>query len=417
MEWITTFEALNNIYGKEAYSNMAINDALKNHAGVNASFVRMFAKGVLRETFALDYIIDQLADKGVKSIKLRTLIVLRMGIYALRSLDSVPEYTAVDESVKLAKKVSKGSDKFVNALLRKYVRDEKNIKNSDELEVKYSCTRDLVELISEQFGGECEKILDALNTPAKTSIRTNILKTSREELIEMLKNEGIESVPDENTKSGIICDGGDLISSKSYKAGLFSVQGLSSLTAIEKFNPNPNSNVLDMCAAPGGKTFAMAEIMQNTGKIVACDIHPHKLDVMKAAGSRLGITNVKTELLDGTEYNSDFENSFDYVLADVPCSGLGVISSKPEIKLNYNKTETEQLIAIQKKILENAIKYTKNGGLIEYSTCTINMQENDAVINSIIKLQNSVQILENNLILPYNYTNGFFYCIMKKCLK
>lgn len=415
MDWLTTFEVLNNVYAKSAYSNIAINDALKNHKDCNASFVRMFSKGVLRETIKLDYYIDHLADKGIKSIKIRTLIILRMGIFALNDLDSVPEYTAVNESVKLAKKVSKGSDKFVNAILRKYLRDGSDIKIADsDLSTKYSFTKELVELLSSQYGDDTEKLLKALNTVPKTSIRCNSLKNSRAELIKILADSGINAYEDENTNSGVICDGGDLVSSLAYAEGRFSIQGLSSIEAIERFNPKENSKVLDMCSAPGGKTLGIAEIMKNHGSIVACDIHEHKLDIINAAAKRNGTPIVETKLQDGAEYNEEFVNAFDYVLADVPCSGLGVISTKPEIKFNDINSEVESLVPIQKKILENAIKYTKNEGLIEYSTCTINKDENESVVNSVIKSQNNVQILEMNLILPYNNVYGFFYCIMKK---
>lgn len=416
MDWITTFEALNNIYSNSAYSNMAINDALKNHKDSNASFVRMFVKGVLRESIKIDYYINKLAFRGKKGIKERTMVILRMGIFAISSLDSVPAYTAVNESVKLAKKVSMGSDKFVNAILRKYIGEGKHIEISDDdLSTKYSFSKEIVELISSQYDDEAEEILQALNMYPKTTLRVNLIKNSRNELIDELKTVGIAAIPDANTESGVICEGGDIVSSDAFKNGKFSIQGLSSIQAIEKFKPSANSDVLDMCAAPGGKTFAMAELMNNTGKIVACDVHKHKLDVMDAASKRLGITNVETILLDGTDYNKRFAEKFDYVLADVPCSGLGVVSTKPEIKFKSIEDGWDSLIETQKNILENAIKYTKNGGFIEYSTCTINKNENEAVVDAIIKSQNNVQILEKCLILPYNNLTGFFYCIMKKC--
>lgn len=415
MDWIASFEALYNVYYNGAYSNMAINETLHKHRGANGSFVRMFVKGVIRDSIKIDYIINKLAKSGIESIRDRVLVILRMGIYSINELDSVPKYAAVNESVKLAKLVSKGSDKFVNAILRNYIRNIDNLTVSEELDIKYSFPKDLITLIKNQYGEDFEKILSGLNTPTKICIRANLLKNSREELIELLNSKyKIQSSIDELNQRGIICEGGNLIDTEEYKAGCFSIQSRSSLQAIEHFSPKSNSKVLDLCAAPGGKTFAMAEIMENEGEIISCDIYKHKIDVIEAGKKRLGLNNVKTLLMDGTKYNSDFESIFDYVLVDAPCSGLGVICNKPEIKIKADVKMFDSLIETQRKLLENAIRYTKDGGIIEYSTCTINKNENDDVVQSVLKSYNNVQILENNLILPYNNMTGFYYCILKK---
>lgn len=402
MDWITTFNALKSVYINEAFSNIAINEAIEQHPNCSIGFVRTFTKGVIRDTIKLDYYIDKLASKGIKGIKNRTLIILRMGIYAIESLDSVPDHAACNEAVKLARKVSKGSDGFVNGMLRSFIRqrDELSIEsnfeiNSDEyLSIKYSFPIDLVRLIRSQYGDETESILNALNQPAALVLRPNRLKVDATE--------------------PIIADSGNYIGTDDFREGRYSVQSLSSIEAIEHLSPQPGSAVLDMCAAPGGKSCAMAEIMGNKGTITACDVYEHRLELINAQAKRLGIDIIETALMDGTVFKSELENSYDYVLADVPCSGLGVIQSKPEIKLNTDVSKYEELTEIQYKILENAVKYAKDGAYIEYSTCTINKDENDKVIERLLENCNLVHVLEKESILPYNNKVGFYYCIMRK---
>ena len=417
MDWITTFEALNNIYNDGAYSNIAINNAIDNHNGCTARFVRMFVKGVIRDTYRLEYIIDILATKGVDSIKGRTKIILMMGLYAICSMNSIPDHAAVNESVKLAQIVSKGSDKFVNAMLRTFIRNKDNfIVDDSNLMVKYSYPRDLVAMLMRQYGDETPKLLEALNKPSPIFIRVNRLKNSSQDIIDYLRLNAIDASEVEGIEYSLICDNGKVVDTPGYKSGMYSIQGASSLLAIQKFHPDPFSYVLDMCAAPGGKTGAMAEIMGNKGNILACDIHEHKLDLIKSNMKRLEIDIVDTQLMDATEYNSDLDSCFDYVLADVPCSGLGVIGSKPEIKIRAKVSQYKKLVEIQEKILENAVKYAKPGGYIEYSTCTINKDENEKVIENYLSEHKNVQIIEKKSILPYNNMTGFFYCILKKAV-
>ena len=415
MDWITTFEALKAVYIDGAYSNMAINEALEHHSDCSGAFVRTFVKGVIRETILLDSVIDSLAEKGIAKIKNRTLIVIRMGLYAIRELDSVPDYAAVNEAVKLSRKVAIGTDRFVNAILRNYIRKSNEYKdNTFDLATRYSFPEKLVELISDQYGRETEKILAALNEPAAFVIRTNALKTTRSDLIDILRTCGIDAEIIKETKNGVICKGGNVLATDAYRDGLFTVQSLSSILAIEALDLKKGYRVLDMCAAPGGKTTAIAEAIGDDGEIIACDVYEHRLSLIEATAKRLGITSVKTGILDGTEHCAEMDESFDFVLADVPCSGLGVIPSKPEIKITTDPDKYAELEEIQYKILENAIRYTKDGGIIEYSTCTINKSENETVVNRIINSYGFVHILEKTQILPYNNKVGFFYCIMQK---
>ena len=436
VDWLASFEALKSVYIDGAFSNIAINEAVEQHKDCSNGFVRTFTKGVIRDTMRLDYIISSLADKGLKGIKKRTLIVLRMGIYSIDSLDSIKDYTAVNESVKLAKMVSRGTDGFVNALLRRYIR-ERTKEGAKEgagectregarkgistegcgLNIKYSFPDELCNLLKSQYGDETEKLLKALNTSPVLTIRANILKTTRQDLISVLRNEGFDCEEAVDTNNAIIVKDGNLTASKYFKEGYFTIQGLSSIKAIEAFAPAPCSKVLDMCSAPGGKTTAMSEMMSDSGSITACDIYDHRLKLIQSSAKRLGISNITTRLLDGTKQDSSLAEAFDYVLCDVPCSGLGVIGSKPEIKYRVSSNEIDELKKIQAQILQNAFSYCKVGGRIMYSTCTINKDENDGIVDSFVKLNPFAKIIEKCAILPYNNTMGFYYCIMEKTQK
>lgn len=415
-DWLAVFEALKSVYAGGAYSNMAINEALLHHKGCKESFVRNYAKGVIRDTIRLDFYIDKMASKGIKKVAVRPLIILRMGIYAINNLGSVPNHAAVSESVNLAKKVARGSEGFINGVLRSYIRQKDDIEiPEDRHDIKYSMKAELVSLIEKQYPDDAEKILRGLNEPSETVIRVNSLCADRKDVIAKLEYEGIRTEASEESPNAIIAAGSGIVSSELYKAGLISIQSLSSMLAIEALSPVPGSKVLDLCAAPGGKTAYMAELMQNKGSITACDIHEHRLELIDNTMDRLGIDIVETRLSDASVHNAEMDESFDYVLADVPCSGIGVMSSKPEIKFKSNVSEFPELIELQKSILRNAVSYAKDGGRIEYSTCTLNKDENEKVIESISAEAGSLlRVLEMKTLMPYNCKVGFFYCLMEK---
>ena len=418
-DWLTVFEALKSVYSDGAYSNMATSEALFHHKGCKESFVRNYVKGVLRDTIRLDYYIDKLAARGIKRISMRPLIILRMGIYAIENLDSVPDHAAVSESVKLAKKVARGSDGFINGVLRSYIRQKDElIIPDDRLDIRYSMSEAIVSLITEQYPNEAEDILKGLNEPSATIIRVNTLRAKREDVITNLIHEGKEAEESSESPNAVIASGSGIVSSDLYKAGLISIQSLSSMLAIEAFAPKEGSRVLDLCAAPGGKSAYMAELMGNKGLITACDIHEHRLALIDKTMERLGIDIVNTSLSDATNHVADMDECFDYVLADVPCSGLGVMASKPELKFKSKSSEFGELIEIQKRILRNAISYTKAGGIIEYSTCTLNKKENEEVIETVMKESDEglLRVLEMKTLMPYNCKVGFFYCIVEKNL-
>ena len=415
-DWLAVFEALKAVYSDGAFSNMSINEAVSRHHGSRESFVRTFTKGVLRDSIRLDFVTDHLAEKGIKSIKTRPLIILRMGIYAIDSLDSVPDHAAVNEAVALAKSVANGSDRFVNGMLRSYLRrrDEFDPEGMEPY-VRWSFSEGVFSLLSEQYGEEATDIVKALNTPPEVYLRANTLKAERDDVISMLNERGIEAEACEENSEAINAKGSGIVSNELYRQGFYTVQSLSSMIAVKALGPEPGSEVLDLCCAPGGKTGYMAELMDNEGSITACDVYPHRLMLTRAVMERLGVSICVLEERDAAVFEPSFADRFDYVLADVPCSGLGVIASKPEIKLTADPSGYSGLIKLQKQILGNAVRYLKKGGRLEYSTCTLNKSENEAVVKDVLSKEGSyIRIVEMATIMPYNGKVGFFYTIIEK---
>lgn len=415
-DWLAVFEALRDVYTNGAYSNIAINEAVSRHRGMRESFVRTFVKGVLRDTIRLDFIIDRLVERGIDSVKPKMLILLRMGLYAVDEMNSIPEYAAVNETVKLAKGLARGSERFINGVLRGYLR-RRGQYGRDSLRPDIACgfKKEVFDLLRSQYGPETQRIAEALNEPPKLYLRTNTLKTDRESLIERLRSEGFEAEASPLNDVAIQAAGSGIASHEIYREGLCSIQSLSSMIAVKALDPAPGSRVLDMCAAPGGKSAYMAEIMENSGSITACDIHPHRLDLIKAYAARTGASIIETMQADATVPNGSFAESFDYVLADVPCSGLGVAASKPEIKLTTDPSKYEELIELQKRIALNAFACLKPGGRMMYSTCTLNKNENEELAKHLLSsAPGSALSIEMRTIMPYNGEVGFFYCVIEK---
>ncbi len=416
-DWYAVFEALKSVYINGAYSNIAINEAVSHQRGTRESFVRTFAKGVLRDTIRLDYIIDKLVERGKDSVKPRLLIILRMGLYAVDEMNSIPEYAAVNETVNLAKTLARGSERFINGVLRGYLRRRGSMYNKESLrpDIALGFPKEVFDFLRSQYGPEVIKIAEALNEPPKLYLRTNTLKTDRNSLIEKLISEGFNAEASTLNDAAILASGSGIASHEIYRSGLCSIQSLSSMIAVKALDPAPGSRVLDMCAAPGGKSAYMAEIMGNEGSIIACDIHPHRLDLIKAYADRTGVSIIETMEADASVPNEAFYGAFDYVLADVPCSGLGVVASKPEIRLTTDPAKYDELIALQKRIAENAFRYLKPGGRMMYSTCTLNKNENEELAKDILSTASgSALSIEMKTIMPYNGEVGFFYNVIEK---
>lgn len=399
------YKVLLDIEKNKNYSNMAINKHFKDVklSNQDRGLATEIIYGVIENKYYIDYIIDKLSKVKTNKMEIYVKTLLRMGIYQIMFLNSISDYAAVNETVNLAKKKNSKVSGFINGILRNVIRQKETIgaikvkDDIDYLAIKYSYDKWMIRNWMIHFGREfTEELLEANSQRPIIYLRTNTLKITRDELIEKLEKQNIkaskvnvvdEAIKVENLK--------DIENNPLYKEGLFTVQDISSMLVGKVMNPEENSLVLDVCSAPGGKTTHMATLMNNTGEVVSRDIYEHKLKLIKASCKRLNLTNVNVEEYDAMKIDKDSIGKFDYVLADVPCSGLGIIRRKPEIKYK-EKEEFRDLAPIQKKILENASKYVKKGGTLIYSTCTIQDSENIDVINEFLQKNKNFELAPIN---------------------
>lgn len=401
------------------YSNIVLNDVLNEYelSKRDKALATALFYGVLDRKISIDYILNKLITKKGR-IKPKTKNAIRIGIFQIMFMDKIPHSAAVNESVNIVKNSKdKSSAPFVNAILRNVIRSKDKILPQDNslesLSVRYSCPKEIINVYISDYGLDITlKLLDFSLESPKVYIRVNTEKTSTDELIKLFAQCNIETLPTFVENSLQIVGGISVEDSELYKSGYFHVQDLSSQLCAKSLNAQVNERILDVCAAPGGKTFTISQIMKNTGEIVACDLHEHRVKLISNSANRLGLSNIKTFAFDSTNFNESF-GEFDRVLCDVPCSGLGVISRKPDIK--YSANDFSSLPDIQYTILTNASKYLKKGGTLCYSTCTLRKAENEDVCNRFIKENKQFKIKNIKTYLPHtDGTDGFFVCIFER---
>jgi len=392
---ISVIESLKKIFKDKSYSNLVINNDIKNIEHKYYSIYRKSVLGVVENSMYIDWIINHMSKTSTKKMETEVLFTLRLAVYQLFFLENSHENIVVNESVEHIKKtVNIRASKFVNAVLRNIIRNKNNIIDdmkklpfTEYLCIKYSYPEWLVLKWIEQFGKEqIEEILIANNSEAPLTLRVNTMKTSRDELMNILLNKGMIVHKSEYLDKGIIIENpSEIDKSDEYKNGLFSIQSESSMLAGQVLDPRENSFIIDLCAAPGGKSLNAAEMMNNTGKIISRDIYNNKISLINKEKSRLGIKNITVETYDAKKLDENLIGNADYCIVDVPCTGLGIIRRKPEIKYNKLESDLETMPKIQYKILDNASKYLKENGELIYSTCTVNKEENINIINSFLK--------------------------------
>jgi 16S rRNA (cytosine967-C5)-methyltransferase len=436
----TAVEILGDIINKGAYSNIALNNKL-NRVDLeerDKALVTEIVYGTLKYKYTIDKILNGLLKNGIQKIDSGILNILRISIYQMSYLTKIPEFAIVNEAVEMAKKLKGlGVSKLVNGVLRNYIRSKStfmanNKSKLDELCFTYSFEPWMAKLFIKQYGEEtAEKILGGLNSTPNVTVRTNSIKTDYEKAFEELRQHGYEVEP------GIICPeairitrGSSIEKNPLFKNGHVTVQDESAMLVAPAMGlrPDANSSVLDLCSAPGGKTTHISEILNNKGSVIAFDIHEDKLPLIKSNASRLGITNINCSVMDATSFNSSLVNSAEAVLIDVPCSGLGIIRKKPEIKWTKNPKELESIVGIQKEIMKNAAQYVKPGGVLLYSTCTLNKSENEKNIQWFLnnyanfemepvfygEMDNIIYSPFGLTILPNEYMDGFFIAKLKR---
>lgn len=397
------FKVLYDIEKNNNYSNISINKHFKDLdiKDIDRGLATELIYGVIENKYYLDYIINKLSKIKTKKMSAYVKILLRMGIYQILFLDSVSDYAAVNETVNLVKKYDKRSSGFVNAILRNVIRGKDNIKTIEEkdklkyLSIKYSYNPWIIKNCIEKFGIEfTEDLLEANSEKPSIYIRVNTLKIDRDTLMKQLEDLDVKCYKVSGIEEAIRVENlKNIENNKLFKEGLFTIQDISSMLVGKVINPSENSKVIDVCSAPGGKSTHLATLMKNTGNVVSRDIFEHKLKLIKSSVDRLGLKNIEVEKFDATRLDNNSIEKFDYVLADVPCSGMGIIRRKPEIKYKEEK-EIKDITIIQKKILDNASRYVKIGGIIVYSTCTIFDTENIDIVKKFIEENENFELVK-----------------------
>ncbi len=406
-------DLLAEIETKQQFSNLALR-------GREVSpFVRELVYGVLRRRMRLDYELDAHLKRPIAGMRPAERALLRMGLYQLRFMDGVPSYAALDQSVRLAKQRCPGKEGLVNAVLRACQRSGDPAWPADpaeRLSVRHSCHPSIARLWMEQYGPEiCEAMLAASSESAPLVLRPNRLKTDAAALQKALEEAGFAAERGTLCPEALRVKGSGILESRFFREGLCSVQGESSQKAVELLDPQPGDFLIDVCAAPGGKTMAAAERMGDRGRILACDLHAHKLKLIAREAERLGIGIVETRCRDAREEDAELLGQADRVLADVPCSGLGVLRGRPELRYKDYDKECAGLPALQSAILESASGYVKPGGTLLYSTCTISRAENEAVAEAFLESHPEFEVLQRLTLRPdLTDADGFFICKMRR---
>ena len=372
---------------EQAYSNLALSNAIRESrlSGVDSAFVSALVYGVLERQITLDYIIKQYSKIPLRKIETKTKLILRMGVYQLLFMDKVPDSAAVNESVNLSKKhrLQKSSG-FINGILRSITRAEVRFRlpgDKDKIyyySIKYSAPQDLVRLWINSYGElNAVAILESLSGRPPICARVNTTKTDDGSLIALLEKEGVKAekisfLPDALHLSNT----GAIENLRAFRDGLFHIQDASSQLCVSFLDPKPRELMLDVCAAPGGKSFTAAELMNDRGKVLAFDLYDHKVRLMESGAKRLGLGSVRASVRDAA-VGMPLPVA-DRILCDVPCSGLGILSRKPEIRCKDGLL-TADLPQLQYKILERSAEYLASGGRLVYSTCTLNPRENNEI--------------------------------------
>ena len=479
------YKALLAIERDGSYSNLELSKLLASDELTNKGFIREIVYGVTENKIYLDYILDKFIKKGAAKTKLQALIILRMGVYQILFMNSVPNYAAVNESVALARRFARGTDGFINGVLRNFIR---NMESASEIDVKgqleylsirYSCQLKLVEELVSMLGFEHAKVLlEHAGHRPPLSIRVNIAKISLKELADRLRAKGFEFEGSKLSDRVLLVKGGALTEANEYKEGLFSIQSEESCAIADFADAKSTELVVDLCAAPGGKAAAMAEQMLKPststepltetepckkpststepltetepcknpststepltetepckqpststepltktepgiagGKIIALELYEHRAALIEATARRLGLENIEVRCQDAVEQIDELVGKADLVLADVPCSGLGVIRRKPEMKYR-DEFDFDELVEIQKGILETGSSYLKPGGRLIYSTCTINPRENELMVKDFLKRHEEFISEKEVKLSPFdNGYDGFYMNKLKK---
>lgn len=428
------YDALVDIFLNDAYSNITLNKLFSKFdiKKQDKSYITELVYGSIRNKIYLEDVLKKFSKGRIKP-KVKILLVLSM--YQILKLSKTPDFATVNEAVNISKKeFGLHTSKFVNGILRNIIRNMDAISelytdSDNDFCIKNSCPEDLFQILNKQYGKDkCKSIIKSFNRSSKNSIRVNILKNDINSLKSYLESKGMEV---ENSKIASDCLLVDKLnlSDKGFSDGLYIIQDEASALVAHAVSEDINKNykILDVCAAPGGKSLHIASKYKKS-KITSCDKYDHKLDLIKSNASKLGITNIEVRNQDATRENEVYVDNFDIVICDVPCSGIGVIKNKPEIKYKINNKHIEEISKIQMNILNTSKNYVKKNGVLVYSTCTIDKRENEYNIEKFLKenpdfslesirIDSIVKEYKKGMlnILPDEYNcDGFYICKLRK---
>lgn len=396
----------------------------------DAALASRLCYGVLQNRMLLDHYIQACLTGSIKKLQPVVLDILRLGMYQILLMDKIPVSAAVNEAVEQGKKyANRSASGLINGVLRRAVREKDQLPAPKSLAVRYSHPEELVSLLTDSVGNDqIEALLESHNLAPKTVIQVNRLVASAGQVREELEASGVALEPHPWLEDAFFASGtGNMEHLPLFRQGAFLVQDPAARLAVLAADIKPGMRVLDGCAAPGGKSFAAAMAMENVGSVTSCDIHEHKISLLAKGAERLQIGILEPNLQDARENQEDWNDAMDVVLADVPCSGLGVIRKKPDIRYK-DLTGLERLPQIQLDILRNLCRYVKPGGTLVYSTCTILKRENEAVVRQFLEEHPSFSMVPFALpeqlggrcdgwitLLPsVHETDGFFICKLRR---
>lgn len=404
---LVAFDILNEILRNGAYSNIAVENGLREADGKDKAFVSRLVYGVVERKITLDYFIDKrLSSKTKPKVK----IVLYLGAYQILFMDKVPNAAAVFETVAIADETGLSYyKKLINAVLHKIVDSKDELEKIEDLSIKYSCPPHLINMWKKMYGeAQTLSVLDSINNRPPVFAVPNRKFVDEGELQYELLNSGVEC---EIFKDVVkINSSFDLSRIKAFKDGLFYIEDYSSYSCAKALDCKKDDVVLDLCAAPGGKSFTMA---QSGATVYSFDLHKHRTELIKKSANRLELGNIITNVNNAAIFNPDIPKA-DKILCDVPCSGFGIIRRKPEIRYK-NLDDIKELPQIQFDILSVSSKYLKAQGRLIYSTCTLNKKENEKVVDKFLENNNNFKLTDEVTVFPSDDGgDGFFYAVMEK---
>ncbi|MBU3810409.1 MAG: 16S rRNA (cytosine(967)-C(5))-methyltransferase RsmB [Candidatus Niameybacter stercoravium] len=405
-------QILTDIEKDDTYLQLALKKELDTLEAKDKGFANELIYGTIKWRLRLDYVLDQFSKTPVKKMKPFIRQLMRMSVYQILFLDKVPASAAINEAVKIMhKRKMSNLSGFVNGVLRNIDRNKSEI-TYPNLSVYYSIPEWMITRWMKYYGeAETKAICESLSQRARVCIRINNLKTTKDKVKALLSEEGITVLEEGFLPESLYIHAPNGIHhSPSFKAGLWTVQDESAMLVGHVLGPEKGDEILDICSAPGGKTVHLAELMQNEGHIIGADVHEHKIELIEKNAKRLGASIVEGKLQDGMLINEDWKEKFDKILLDAPCSGLGIIKRKPDIRYAKDETAIRDINNIQRKLLKNAITYLKKDGILVYSTCTLTQEENQNMVEYALSLGLQLDAIPYDMpacLKPYIKDNAY----------